>query len=143
MPAYVVKHLAYERGPLAGIMKKVKAQPYSLTSKEPEASKAIGNFIFVIEVRKEAARTTYWLGYKYRAADKVTPAGGGKWDGEFEFKNIAHYPPEGQYLDPALQLTDDRIYEWLSTKQPGMAEIPAHLVEGLEELLRHDGRSFA
>lgn len=143
MPAYAVKHLAYKRGPLAGIMKRVKTQPYSLTSKEPEASNAIGNFVFVIEVRKESARMTYWLGYKYRAADKVTSAGGEKWDGEFEFKNIAHYPPEGLYLDPALQITDDRICEWFSTKRPGMAEIPAQLVEGLDELIRHGGRSFA
>jgi hypothetical protein len=134
LPAYAVKHLAYEkkRGPIARIMKRVKAQPYSLTSKELEASNAIGSFVFVIEVCKEAARTTtYRLGYKYRAADKVTPAGGGKWEGEFRFKNIAHYPAEGQYLDPAVQITDKRTCEWLSKKQPGMAEIPPHLVEVL------------
>jgi hypothetical protein len=124
-------------------MKRVKAQPYSLTSKEPEASDAVGNYVFVIEVRRVAGATSYWLGYKYRVADKVRPAGGGQWDGEFDFKNIGQYPPEGLYLDPPVQIADRSICDWLSTKQPGMAEIPSSLVAGLDALLLHGGRTFA
>jgi hypothetical protein len=46
MSAYAVKHIEENRGPLASIMKDVKKQPYSLTSKEPEAKDAArGNFV--------------------------------------------------------------------------------------------------
>ena len=143
MTAYAVKHLAYQRGPLAEIMKDVKAQPYSFTSKEPEASDAIGHYVFVIEVLKEKGITTYWLGYKYRAADKVRKAGGGKWNDEFDFKNIAHYPPDGAYLDPPLRITDPAVCKWLSTKQPGMAVIPPLHVTALDVLFSHCSHSFA
>lgn len=142
MPAYAVKHLAYERGPLSRIMKQVKAQPYSLTSKEPEASDAVGNYVFVIEVRRDRGATSYWLGYKYRVADKVRPAGGGKWESEFDFKNIGHYPPDGLYLDVPVEIADPDVRDWLSTKQPGMAEIPASLVAKLDTFLVHGGRAF-
>ncbi|OYW35721.1 MAG: hypothetical protein B7Z35_14550 [Hydrogenophilales bacterium 12-61-10] len=143
MPAFAVKHLAYERGPLIKIMKRVKAQPYSFTSKEPEASNAIGHYVFVIEVRKERGETTYWLGYKYRACDKVKPAGGGLWDSEFKFKNIASQPPDGAYFENPVQITDHRICNWLTTKQPGMAEIPPTLVPVLDELFPPAARMFA
>lgn len=123
-------------------MKRVKTQPYSLTSKEPEASDAIGHYIFVIEVRRKKGITTYWLGYKYRAIDKVRPAGGGKWEGKFDFKHIAAYPPEGSYLQTQIQITDHAICEWLATKQPGMAQIPSSLVVGLDSLFSHGGRPF-
>lgn len=142
MPAYAVKHLAYERGALSMIMKRVRAQPYSLTSKEPEASAAVGHYVFVIEVRREMGITTYWLGYKYRAADQVRSAGGGKWDGEFDPKNIASHPPDGAYLDAPLEITDPAICKWLSTKQPGMAEIPSPLVSTLDDIVSHGARSF-
>ncbi|MGE5453198.1 MAG: hypothetical protein ACM3VZ_15310 [Acidobacteriota bacterium] len=124
-------------------MKDVKARPYSFTSKESEANAAIDHLVYVIEVQKEKGATTYWMGYRYRAADKVRQAGGLKWEGEFDFKNIASIPPDGAYLEKPRQIADHELCNWLSTKQPGMAEIPAAMVEKFEELLRLEGKPFA
>ena len=69
LSAYAVKHIAHDHGPLASMMRDVRRGPFSFTSNEPEASDAaLGNDIYVIEVRGEAkGPRSFWLGYKDRA----------------------------------------------------------------------------
>lgn len=136
--AYVVKHLVAEHGPLSDIMKDVKKTPYSYTSKEPEASDAArGADVYVVEVRVENGKRTYSLGYKYQAREKVTPAGGGLWRGEFKFKNSASWsaPADGAFFDRPIKITDPGVCDWLSSKQPGMAKIPPVLIPVLESVI--------
>jgi hypothetical protein len=149
VPAYAVKHLVSEHGPLARIMKDVKKTPYSFTSREPEASDAAtGRYIYVIEVRLEKGVPTYWLGYKYRAHEKVRPAGGSPWKGGFKYKNSARWgePATGVYFEEPIHIADPGLCEWLAEKQPGMAEIPEHLQPALDariESAADTARSFA
>lgn len=137
LKAYAVKHIVKDRGPLARIMKAIRKTPSSYTSKEPEAWEAIGNDIYVFEVRLEKAMTSYWLGYKYRACEKFELAGGRLWDEEFKYKNssIPGERADGVYFEPPARLDDNSLIEWLSSKQPGMAEIPFHLVPALDRLV--------
>jgi hypothetical protein len=149
VPAYAVKHIVSEHGPLSKIMKDVKRTPYSFTSKEPEASDAAGGrFVYVIEVRVQKGIRTYWLGYKYCAHERVRPAGGGLWRDEFKYKNSARWgePATGVYFDEPIQVEAPAVCEWLSAKQPGMAEIPEDLVVSLDAQIERAGsaaRSFA
>lgn len=142
MPAYAVKHLVSDHGPLSRIMKDVKKTPYSYTSKEPEASEAAaGCFIYVIEVCVEKSIRTYRLGYKYRAYEKVRPAGGGLWKDEFKYKNSARWgePATGVYFNEPVQIEDIEVCKWLAAKQPGMAEIPEPLVTALDAQIKKLG----
>lgn len=129
-------------------MSEVKKTPYSFTSKESEASEAAaGRFVYVIEVRVAKEARTYWLGYKYRAHEKVRPAGGSLWKGEFKYKNSARWgePATGVYFDESIQIKDIELCEWLAAKQPGMAEIPEPLVVALDAQIKRAGslaRSF-
>jgi hypothetical protein len=120
-------------------MRDVRRTPHSYTSSEPEASNAaLGNFIYVIEVRAGARGSrSYWLGYRYKAFEKYPPAGGGKWRERFKFKNAARAceRPEGSYFDEPIEITDSRIHAWLHARPAGMAEIPEDLVPGLDDLL--------
>ena len=125
-------------------MKDVKRTPYSFTSKEPEASEAAtGRFIYVFEVRVDKGVRTYWLGYKYRAYEKVRPAGGSLWKDEFKYKNSARWgePATGVYFDESIEIEDVEVCEWLAAKQPGMAEIPQHLVAALETQIESAGNA--
>lgn len=140
--AFAVKHLAYHRGPLASIMKQIIEQPYALTSKRPEARRSIGKYVYVIEVRREQFKATYWLGYSFLVSDVVRPAGGGLWDDEFELKLISSYPAKGKFLEPQIQITAPLACEWLTTKQPGMAQIPSSVVPLIDAPLSHYGSSF-
>jgi hypothetical protein len=149
VPAYAVKHLVDERGPLSKIMKRVKQTPYSLTSKEPEATDAAaGSFVYVIEVRVQGGLRTYWLGYRYRAFEKVRPAGGGLWEGKYKFKNSAQFaePATGSYFDAPVRIEDSAFCEWLAAKQPGMAEIPPDLLLAVDAQFSNpanEARAFA
>lgn len=140
MPAYAVKHIAEDHGALASLMKDVRKAPYSYASNEPEATQAaLGNDVYVFEVRSTSKSSrSFWLGYKYRAYEKYPPAGGGLWGGRFKFKNAARPidRAEGAYFASPVEVTDPGVNEWLREKQPGMVEIPAHLLGALEALLR-------
>lgn len=138
MPAFVVKHIAAEQGSLVANLKTIKKTPYSYTSKEPEASNAAtGNDVYVIEVRVERTLRTYWLGYKYRAQEKFTPAGGGLWKKRFKFRNSSTpgTPAIGAYFESLVQVTDVAICDWLLAQTLGMAEIPSSLVSTLDALI--------
>lgn len=139
MTSFAVKHIVAEFGPLSKLMRQVRKAPYSYTSNEPEASNAaLGNFIYVIEVRAEAkGLRSYWLGYKYKAFEKYPPAGGGKWHDQFKFKNAARAceQPEGSYFDEPVEITEAQVNAWLREKPLGMAEIPEDLLLGLDSLL--------
>lgn len=135
MPAYAVKHIVADHGLLSKIMKEVKKTPYSYTSKEPEATDASrGADVYVIQVETRGPSRTYSLGYKYRATEKFAPAGGGLWKGEFKYRNSATpgSTPNGFYFDPPLPITDPTVRQWLTEKQPGMAEIPITVLKALE-----------
>lgn len=136
MPAYVVKHLVSKHGPLSGIMKEVKETPHSFTSKELEATAAANSGdVYVVEVRSSNSKRGYALGYRYQAQEKFGLAGG-LWRGEFKFKVSATpgLPASGVYFDEPIRIEDENIIDWLSSKQPGMEEIPSHLVFELENI---------
>lgn len=139
MTSFAVKHIVAELGPLSKLMREVRRAPHSYTSSEPEASNAaLGNFIYVIEVRAEAkGPRSFWLGYKYKAFEKYPPAGGGRWREHFKFKNAARAceRPEGSYFDEPIEITEAQMNTWLRERPPGMAEIPEDLVPGLDDLL--------
>ena len=149
MPSYAVKHPVDELGPLSKIMKRVKQTPFSFTSREPEATEAaFGEFVYVFEVRLDKGVRTYWLGYKYRAFEKVRPAGGSLWDGKFKYKNSAKWgePATGSYFDEPVQVEDPAVCEWLAVKQPGMAEIPPELLAAVDAQIANpanQARAFA
>ena len=138
MSAYAVKHMAHDHGPLATTMKDVRRAPFSFTSNEPEASEAaLGNDIYVIEVRGEAkGARSFWLGYKYRAYEKYPPAGNGLWRERFKYKNAgrAGERGEGFYFDVPIAITDPLVSAWLRDKPPGMALMPEEFVAGVEAL---------
>ena len=150
MPAFAVKHIVGDLGPLSKVMKLVKKAPYAYTSNEPEATNAaLGNDIYVIEVRAEPKGSrSYWLGYKFRAFEKYPPAGGGKWLEQFKFKNAARpcQQAEGSYFDAPIEIAESALTAWLREKQPGMVEIPAEFVPLLDSLLgdpANNARAFA
>jgi len=136
--AYAVKHMAHDHGPLATTMKDVRRAPFSFTSNEPEASEAaLGNDIYVIEVRSEAkGARSYWLGYKYRAYEKYPPAGNGLWRERFKFKNAGRPGERGEgfYFDVPVEITDPVVSAWLREKPPGMAQLPVEFIAGVEAL---------
>jgi len=139
MSAFAVKHIVGDIGPLSKVMKQVRKAPFSYASNEPEATNAaLGNYIYVIEVRAEPkGLRSYWLGYKFRAFEKYPPAGGGKWLEQFKFKNAARgcEQADGSYFDAPIQVVEPRLTAWLGEKWPGMAEIPSELVSTLDSLL--------
>lgn len=143
MSAYAVKHLVQDHGPLAAMMRDVRRAPFSFTSNEPEASEAaLGNDIYVIEVRAEAkGARSFWLGYKYRAYEKYPPAGNGLWRERFKFKNAgrAGERAEGFYFDVPIEITDPVVGAWLREKTPGMAQMPAEFIAGVEALAANPG----
>ena len=137
MPAYAVKHLVADHGPLSKIMKDVKSTPYSYTSKKAEAIDAArGSDVYVIQVDVLGSKRSYSLGYKYRATERYRRAGGGLWEDEFEFKNSATPGVRaiGFYFDPPLPIDNATVRQWLAGKQPGMAKIPVAVLEELEAL---------
>jgi hypothetical protein len=139
MSAFAVKHVVGDMGPLSKVMKQVRKAPYSYASNEPEATNAaLGNYIYVFEVRSEPKGVrSYWLGYKFRAFEKYPPAGGGKWLEQFKFKHAAKAceQADGSYFDVPVEVVEPRLAAWLGEKWPGMAEIPADLVPTLDLLL--------
>ncbi|MCE1184887.1 MAG: hypothetical protein LWW92_04680 [Rhodocyclales bacterium] len=141
MPVFAVKHIVKDHGPLSKIMREIKKTPYSYTSKDYEASIAAkGNYIYVIEVRTEKNGVrSYWLGYKYKAFESLQRAGGARWKEKFKYKNSAHPTgkADGMYFEDPIRITDVDICDWLSSKQPGMAEIPFRLVSSIEEVLNN------
>ena len=148
MAAYAVKHIVEEQGPLLANIKAIRKTPHSYTSREPEASEAAaGGDVYVVEVRKEKATRTYWLGYKYQAKEKYKPAGGGVWKGGFKFRNSATPgdKADGVYFEVLPQITDVSLCQWLASQTP-MAEIPQTLIENLEAMIgahAGDARKFA
>lgn len=139
MSAYAVKHIVEEQGPLLANIKAIKQTPHSYTSKEPEASDAAsGNEIFVIEVRREGRHRTYWLGYKYQAHRRFTPAGGGKWKDQFLYKNSAEPMGKtvGYYFDALPKIASVAICDWLLSQTLGMARMPDDLAAQLDAFAR-------
>jgi hypothetical protein len=138
LSSFAVKHVVADHGALARTMKDVRKTPFSFTSKEPEASAAArGGDVYVIEVSAEGGTRTYALGYKYRAYERYAKPGGALWRDEFKFKNSAvpGEPAQGVYFDTPVVIDDAGLREWLATKLPSMAEIPAHLVTALEVMV--------
>jgi hypothetical protein len=137
LAAYAVKHIAEEQGPLLANLKAIRKTPHSYTSREPEASEAAaGGDVYVVEVRKEKAVRTYWLGYKYQARELYKPAGGGVWKGGFRFRNSATPGDraDGVYFEVLPQITETSLCEWLSSQTP-MAQIPQPLIDRFEAMI--------
>lgn len=142
MPAYAVKHLASEQGPLLANLKAIRQAPHSYTSREAEATDAaLGNDVYVIEIRREGAQRSCWLGYKYQAKERFRPAGGGLWKDKFKFKNAAA-PGDvavGAYFETLPQITDTAFCEWLHGQTHGMAAIPEAHAAMLDALIEDQG----
>jgi len=135
MTAYAVKHIAEDRGPIASIMKNVKKQPYSYTSKPEKAEGAArGRFVYVIEVQRDGGTTSYHLAYKYRAREAHKAAGGSLWGGQFEYKNSVAYgfASDGLYFDSPVLITDTDFIDWYKSETFGMVEVPDHFLQVLE-----------
>jgi hypothetical protein len=144
LSAYAVKHVAHDHGPLATTMKDVRRAPFSFTSNEPEASEAaLGNDIYVIEVRGEAkGARSYWLGYKYRAYEKYPPAGNGLWRERFKYKNTGRPGERGEgfYFDVPIAITDPLVSAWLRDK-PWHGPDARQFIAGVEFGQRRNGAS--
>ena len=137
MESFAVKHIVEEQGPLVSILKTVRKQPYSLTSKEHEARLAArGCNIYVIEVIVELTQRIYRLGYRYRAWECYEGAGGAPWKERFKFKNAAKPgPSEGIYFDRPIVIADPDFNGWYKGETLGMTEIPEKHVAVLERLI--------
>lgn len=137
MASFAVKHIVKEQGPLISILKAVRKQPYSLTSKEHEARLAAqGRNVYVIEVLVELTQRIYLLGYRYRAWECYEGAGGALWKGRFKFKNAAKSSlSEGIYFDRPIVIVDADFNEWYKGETLGMTEIPEKHVAVLERLI--------
>lgn len=127
--------MAKEQGPLVSILKTVREQPYSYTSKKREALAAIGCKIYVIEVVGSRQRE-YRLGYCYKAGEYHYGVGGARWKGRFKFKNVAKagIRPEGVYFEPLVIITDPDFIGWYKSVR-GMTEIPSRHRVTLESLV--------
>lgn len=149
MPSFVVKHVIDELGPLSSIMSEVKVTPHSYTSKKHQATSAAkGNYIYVIEVNRKGGKTSYKLGYKYRAHESFTLTGSSMWKGQFKFKNSAvpGEPAEGKYFEEPILIDNEEVRDWLSDQTLGMVEIPQSLVGILDAMFSDKGagaRAFA
>ena len=139
--AYAIKHLEKEYGPLANLIKKIKKQPFSLTSKKAAAEDAAtGKFIYVIEVLRDKSITSYRLGYKYKATECFTAAGGALWEGTFKYKNTVKYgaASEGKYFEKPILITDPKFIEWYKAETYGMARIPDECIDTLEDIFEKE-----
>lgn len=139
MKSFAIKHIVKDRGPLSGITRKIRDNPYAFTSKVSEATEcAKGAWVYVFEVNSTSGRIYYSLGYRFLANASEKRAGGEKWEGKFTFKLICKYPAPklGEYFDPAHPLPDDSIVSvWLrSLGRKGAMEIPSLISEELEML---------
>lgn len=137
MAAYAVKHIVEEQGPLLANIKAIRKTPHSFTSRETEATDAAGGGdVYVVEVRKDKAQRTYWLGYKYQAKEKYKPAGGGVWKGGFRFRNSATPgdTADGVYFEVLPQIIEAALCEWLSSQTP-MAQVPQPMIDHLEAII--------
>ena len=137
MSAFAVKHILEDQGPLIANLKEIRRTPYSFTSKEPEATAATGNNIYVIEVRCVGGNRTYWLGYKYQAREKFKLTGGRKWKERFDSKNSATPGTiaVGAYFDSLPEITDPALLEWLRSGTFGMTEIPSGQIAALDAII--------
>jgi hypothetical protein len=137
MQSFAVKHIAADYGPLMTNVREIRKTPYSFTSKDREASAAArGNYIYVVEVKRHKTRTTYWLGYKYRAHEIFTRPGGLLWKEEFKYKNSATpgVRAEGLYFEEPIRIADPEFCDWYLGQTLGMAEIPSHLILVLDAI---------
>jgi len=138
LSAYAVKHMVEEQGPLLANLKTIRKTPYSYTSKEPEAKDASsGSDIYVIEVRREGSKRSFWLGYKYQARELFKPAGGGLWNNRFKYRNSA-VPGDratGFYFEALTQILDAPFCEWLSALAPGMAQMSDGMTAALDAII--------
>jgi hypothetical protein len=144
LSAYAVKHIEKDYGPLVNLLPKFKKQPFSLTSKKAKAEDAAtGKFIYVIEVLRHKSITSYKLGYKYKATEYFTAAGGALWEGTFKYKNAVKYgtASEGKYFEEPMLITAPQFIEWYKTETRGMAYIPDECIEILEEIFKKESAS--
>jgi hypothetical protein len=138
MPAFAVKHLVSEHGPLMANLKDIRRTPYSFTSKHTEASAAArGALVYVVETHRLKGETSYKLGYVYRAFEAYKRAGSVLWKNEFIYKNSAvpGDPAEGAYFETAVDIRDPDFCAGFLALPPGMVEIPPHLVAPLDALI--------
>ncbi|MBY6094935.1 hypothetical protein [Ferrimonas balearica] len=141
---FAVKHSFEVMGPLVNLYKQVKKKPFSFTSKKHMAEEAAkGNFVYVIEVRREHGVTKYYLGYKYRATDILRPTKGSLWQDKFKFKNTVKYGQmsDGIYFENPKLISDVDFIEWFKGETLGMSEIPHELAEVLDIQFNSEGCS--
>lgn len=137
MPAYAVKHLVSQHGPVMANVKDLRKTPYSYTSRHTEANEAArGNYVYVIEVHRQGGRTSYALAYKYKATEAFKRPGA-LWKDEFTYKNSAKpgAKAEGMYFETPVEIDKNAFNDWFLALRPGMAEIPWPLVLELDAII--------
>lgn len=127
LPAFAVKHLSDIRGPLSTRLAIYRHQPRSFTSRDSEPGlAALGAWVYVIEVRRNRGRTTYWLGYRYRAVRCVPYPSEGRWHGRFKYMNEAAAPPAvvGDFFEEPIRIDDIPFCAWYARQRSDMVCLP-------------------
>lgn len=138
--SFLVKHNATKRKPLVDRLATYSNTPESFTSRKKTAELAAeGNDIYVVEIRRCGAKTTYWLGYTFTSTRCISHPSG-KWEGEFKFKNVSSPPVPGRglYLATPVEITSASLDTWIRNTQ-GMRQIPAPLREELDSMFTRAG----
>jgi hypothetical protein len=135
MKKFVVKHLAYEHGPIVKLYKKIKKQPQSYTNDLGKARTAAeGSMIYVIEAVKHVGRVEYYAAYRFKSFDFYEPASG-RWLDQFKYKNVSHYSsPIGDYFEKPVAIKSQELDDWLRNWTFGMRRVPEQLSELLGKL---------
>jgi hypothetical protein len=135
--SFAVKHNASKRKALVRRLATYSVTPWSFSSKERETESASrSGTIYVIEVRRTSqSGTTYWLGYWFRSTGRLRDPAGGKWDNEFEYKNVSTPPGPvvGQYFPQPVLIQDPEFNAWYLGTQ-GMVELPSKHAKLLERM---------
>jgi len=144
--SFLVKHLAYQLGPVKKLYKELSKQPHSYTNNHSLAKAASeGNLIYVIEVEKNGRKTGYNIAYRYNSYNYDKRASG-RWLDKFTYKNVSDYSsPIGDYFETPLAILDDDIDIWLRQPKIGMREVPVDLAKKLDEIFikyNHMTKSF-
>lgn len=142
LPSYAVKHQVSKDNPsLSSNIATIRVTPYSYTSNLEGKLAAKGEYIYVIETRyNKKTKTTYWLGYKYRAFNAEERLGGLKWNPtgkkEFKYKNTAKIgsPAQGFYFKEPVEIKDSMFINWYLEATWGMLEIKAEFIPVLDKL---------
>lgn len=108
MKKFVVKHLAYEHGPIEKLYEMIKEQPQSYTNDLQKArSAAEGSIVYVIEAVRDGSRVEYNAAYRFKSFYFHKPASC-RWLDQFKPKNVSQYStPVGDYFEKPVRIESE------------------------------------